>query len=346
MDSGLRRNDVRILIYYYLPFGPLVKIRSCPEDLHYESPVIRRQLQSLMASCWVTIGTVFLAGLLACSTSGDRETLTVFAAASLTQAFTEAAAAFEQEHPVYSVKLNFDGSQRLRVQLDHGARADVFASADERQMDLARESGLLASEAVAFATNTLVVAVSRQAGAQTGNTGATVHSLADLAGEDVKLVLAHPEVPAGRYARAVIDSLAEDPQFGPQYSAQLLENVVSQEPNVRSVLQKVALGEADAGFVYASDLYSVKNILALPVPQKASIVAVYPVAVLRDAANQESAETFIQFLTSLRGQRILQDHGFGPVKSHTGSTSSASPKLSRENPAKADLGLIHGTGER
>ncbi len=144
--------------------------------------------------------------------------------------------------------------------------------------------------------------------------------------------------------------MAEDPRFGPQYAAQLLGNVVSEEPNVRGVLQKVALGEADAGFVYASDLHSVKNavknILALPVPPEANVVAVYPVAVLRDAANIESAETFIQFLTSPRGQRILQNHGFGPASSATGSTSGASAKHSRGNLANADLGLIHGPGER
>ena len=366
MDSGLRRNDEYVTdtlpnfhtsnkTFLIVMKGPICLLAPWGR-FGYDwktSTVIRRHLQSLKAACWVTIGTVFLAGLLACTTSGDRETLTVFAAASLTQAFTEAAAAFEQEHPEYSVKLNFDGSQRLRVQLDHGARADVFASADERQMDLARESGLLAGESVTFATNTLVVAVSmqagqaRQAGAEAGSTNSSpaVHSLADLAGENVKLVLAHPEVPAGRYARTVIESLAQDPRFGPQYSARLLENVVSQEPNVRGVLQKVALGEADAGFVYASDLHSVKNILALPVLQEANVAAVYPVAVLRDAAKQESGETFIQFLTSPRGQRILQNHGFGSASSHTGSTSGASPKFSSENPAKADLGLIHGPGE-
>ncbi|MCH8898765.1 MAG: molybdate ABC transporter substrate-binding protein [Chloroflexi bacterium] len=300
--------------------------------------MIRRQLNSLKTASWVTFGLVFLAGLLSCSTTGDRERLTVFAAASLTQAFTEAAAAFEQQHPQYSVRLNFDGSQRLRVQLDHGARADVFASADERQMDLARESGLLATEPVTFATNTLVVAVSTQS-------RATVHSLADLAGENVKLVMAHPEVPAGGYAKAVIESLSKDPDFGPQYSAQVLENVVSQEPNVRGVLQKVALGEADAGFVYASDVLSLDNILALPVPLEANVVAVYPIAVLRDAVSQESAMTFIQFLTSPSGQRILQDHGFGPIPSLTESTSGGSIDHSSENFRGVGLGLIRRVGE-
>ena len=158
-------------------------------------------------------------------------------------------------------------------------------------MSLVRESGLLASEAVTFATNTLVVAVSAQASAETGSAddSATIHSLADLAGQGVKLVVAHPEVPAGRYTRAVIESLAEDPEFGPQYSAQLLENVVSQEPNVRSVLQKVALGEADAGFIYVSDLLWAENILALAVPPDANVAAVYTVAALRYAAKPETA---------------------------------------------------------
>ena len=299
--------------------------------------MILHQLKSLKTAYWITSGLVFLAGLLSCYTTGDRERLTVFAAASLTRAFTEAAAAFEQEHPEFSVILNFDGSQRLRVQLDHGARADVFASADERQMDLARESRLLATDPVTFATNTLVVAVSTQ-------TRSTVHSLSDLAGEDVKLVMAHPEVPAGGYAKAVIASLSEDPNFGPKYSAQVLENIVSQEPNVRGVLQKVALGEADAGFVYASDVLSADNILALSVPSEANVVAVYPIAVLRDAVSQEAALMFIQFLTSPSGQRILQAHGFGPVPSLTESTSGGSFVHSSEILRGVGLGLIRRVG--
>jgi len=290
-----------------------------------------------MAACRFIIFGSLLAGLLACSASGGRETLTVFAAASLSQAFTEAAAVFENQHPEYSVRLAFDGSQRLRVQLDHGAEADVFASADERQMRLAQDSGLLASEAVSFATNTLIVAVSSQA-------GAIVQSLADLAREDVKLVLAHPEVPAGLYAKAVIESLAEAPEFGPKFSAQLLRNVVSQEPNVRSVLQKVALGEADAGFVYASDVLSADNILALSVPSEANVVAIYPIAVLRDAVSQEAALMFIQFLTSPSGQRILQAHGFGPVPSLTESTSGGSFVHSSEILRGVGLGLIRRVG--
>ena len=266
-------------------------------------------------ACKVSVGGARISGLLACSGTGDNQTLTVFAAASLTQAFAEVGAAFEEEHPEYSIRLAFDGSQRLRVQLEHGAVADLFASADERQLGLAKESGLLASEAVTFATNKLVVAVSSRA-------GALVDSLIDLARDDVKLVLAHPEAPAGRYAFAVIDSLATHPKFGPGYSARLLENVVSQEPNVRGVLQKVVLGEADAGFVYASDASTAESISTLPVPEEANIAAIYPVAVLRSVVNKNAAEEFIQFLISPRSQRILRDHGFSPVPSQIGSKSS------------------------
>ena len=123
-------------------------------------------------------------------------------------------------------------------------------------------------------------------------------------------------------ALAGIDSLAIAPEFGPEYAARLLQNVVSQELNVRSVLQKVALGEADAGFVYASDASAAESISTLPVPEEANIAAIYPVAVLRSVVNKKAAEEFIQFLISPRSQRILRDHGFSPVPSQIGSKSS------------------------
>ena len=153
-------------------------------------------------------------------------------------------------------------------------------------------------------------------------------------------------MPAGRYARAVIDALAEDPEFGPEYAAQLLENVVSHELNVRGVLQKVALGEADAGFVYVSDLVSTDNILALAVPPEANAAAVYPIAILLDAAKPEFAQIFIQFLTSPRGQRILQDHGFGPAGSRTAPNSGSSSKHPGVTAGVAYSGFVHDPRER
>ena len=264
-----------------------------------------------------------------CSTgpaSSGRETLTVFAAASLTEAFAEVATAFELTHPDIAVDLNFSGSQRLRVQLEHGARADVFASADDKQIDRAIASGLVLGRAVEFASNTLIVIVydpaatgpsradANLASPVTPNAGPVVRALTDLAGKGVKLVLAQPEVPAGGYARTVINNLAEDQDNGPAYAERVMANVVSEEPNVRSVLQKVALGEADAGLVYLSDPRLASDISVISLPESANVVATYPMAVLRDAANLPAAQYFVEFVTSVEGQAILRRHGFGPPR--------------------------------
>ena len=239
--------------------------------------------------------------------SGDRQQITVFAASSLAEAFTELAYAFEEEYPGFSVILNFDGSQRLRFQLEHGARADVFASADQRQMELAQDAGLLAGDAIKFASNRPVVIVPKR---EAGDGAPSVQSIADLSSEGVKLALAHEEVPAGRYAREVIRQLAADPSLGPEYADRVLANVVTDEPNVRNVLQKVALGEVDAGFVYYSDAQVASDVLVIQIPDEASVAAVYTIAVLDSSNIPEAAEEFIGYVMSGAGQDILLRHGF------------------------------------
>ena len=271
-----------------------------------------------------------LAAVLACSAgepSGSAKTLTVFAAASLSEAYTDVAAAFEQVNPGISVDLNFAGSQLLRVQLEKGARADVFASADQRHMDLAIESDLVSGEAIIFASNRLVIIVPKTdtkaledlrgtsayaSSAPISEAGSLIGSPADLARKDIKLALAQPEVPAGRYARAVIQRMAQDPHFGLDYAGKVLANVVTEEPNVRHVLQKVALGEVDAGMVYYSDAQVATNISVIPIPNEANVVASYTFALLRDSNQMEVAEAFIKFVLSPHGQAILGDHGFSP----------------------------------
>jgi molybdate transport system substrate-binding protein len=273
---------------------------------------------------------ITLAAVLACSAgvpSGSAKVLTVFAAASLNEAFTEVAAAFEQVNPGISVDLNFAGSQLLRVQLEHGAGADVFASADQRHMDLAIESGLISGDAIVFASNTLVIVVPKadtkyladstetrtDASSPRGSeAGSLIGSSADLARKDIKLALAQPEVPAGRYARAVIQRMAQDPRFGPDYARKVLANVVTEEPNVRRVLQKVALGEVDAGMVYYSDAEVATNISVIAIPNEANVVASYTFALLRDSNQMDLAEAFIKFVLSPPGQAILGEHGFSP----------------------------------
>ena len=162
----------------------------------------------------VAIGPSIIASIIlaACSSgtqSGNTVSLTVFAAGSLTESFTEVAAAFEQANPAISVDLNFAGSQRLRVQLENGARADVFASADQRHMDLAIEAGLMSGEASNFASNVLVIVLPHA----TTTEASSIRSPADLAEKGIKLAIAQPEVPAGNYTRAVIQRLAQDPRL-------------------------------------------------------------------------------------------------------------------------------------
>jgi molybdate transport system substrate-binding protein len=236
--------------------------------------------------------------------------LTVFAASSLTEALEEVATAFEQESSEVSITFNFAGSQLLRTQLEHGAEAEVFASADWTQMNAVVDAGLVLGEPVNFASNQLVVIVSSFA--------PQILSLEDLAKPGTKLVLAQPEVPVGGYARTAIDNLAADPQFGPDYAAQVLANVVSEETNVRNVAQKVALGEADAGIIYQTDAMTesiAQEVRVIDIPEQFNVTASYPIAILRGSDASDLAQRFIDFLLSDRGQQILSQHGFGAGQS-------------------------------
>ena len=260
----------------------------------------------------------------AASGDGSRD-LTVFAAASLANAFPEIADAFVAEHPGASITFNFSGSQRLRTQLDFGAGADVFASADQRQMELAVEAGLIAGDPTSFAGNSLVVIVPLPGATAGPNSAVKIQRLEDLAGNDVKLALALPEVPAGRYALALLRNLeAQYPALGPGYASRVVDNVVTLEPNVRGVFQKVALGEVDAGIVYRTDAateYAAGKVQVVSIPQGSNIVAEYPIAVLRDAANPGLAKEFARFLLGERAQAILKSYGFqrpAPIESPFG----------------------------
>ena len=277
-----------------------------------------------------------LALLAACSAgdtvaSGQPETgekeLVVFAAASLSGAFPELGRGFESANPGVKLRPNFDGSQRLRAQLEFGARAGVFASADERQMALAQEAGVLDGEPAPFAANSLAVAV--PAGGEGRN--AEVRSLHDLAREGVKLALAQPETPAGRYARMVIQNLAADTEsFGASYADRVMSNVVSLETNVRAVVQKVALDEVDAGIVYSTDISgrdAAGKVRAVDIPPEANVAAVYLAAALKGAGNAELAGAFIEYLLSDEAQAILRKRGFGPPPVAGGRWPAAGGRL-------------------
>ena len=248
--------------------------------------------------------------ILACSHSAVSDTrqteLVVFAASSLTDAFRDAAAAFEAENPGVRITLNFDGSQRLRTQLEHGARADLFASADWQQMDILVEAGLVNGEPVKFTSNRLAVVV--YPGFRQDPT------LADLTGPGSKVLIAQETVPAGYYSRTMLANLQGDPAFARDYADQVLANVVSEEANVRNVAQKVALGEADVGIVYQTDAAAPgisQNVLVLTIPEALNVIAAYPIANLRNSTQQDLARLFIEYLMAEEGQQVLRDHGFG-----------------------------------
>jgi molybdate transport system substrate-binding protein len=247
----------------------------------------------------VIVGMAGLLSALAAAPSSAR-TIRVFAASSLTEAFGEIALAFEADHPGTKVEASFAGSQVLRTQIEQGARADVFASADLEHASALAGAGLLGPPRV-FARNRLVVVVPGEA--------ARVASLAGLARPGTRIVVAGPAVPAGRYAAEALRRLDGEGGLGPGFGARVLANVVSEETNVRAVLSKVALGEADAGFVYRTDAATAGGkvrVLELP----AGVVAEYPIGVLRRARDRQAAEAFVEMVLGERGQAILRRHGF------------------------------------
>jgi len=222
--------------------------------------------------------------------SGD---VTVFAGASLTDAFTELGTAFEDANPGTTVTFNFAGSQQLATQITtDGAPADVFASADQTQMDVVGEAALLAGGPVVFARNRLEISV------EPGNP-AGIATLDDLGRDGIGVVLAADEVPAGRYAREALDA------------AGVTVRPVSLETDVRAVLTKVSLGEADAGIVYTSDIAAAEDTVeGVAIPDEDNVIAAYLIATLRDAPSAEAARAFVETVRSEKGQETLDAYGF------------------------------------
>lgn len=234
--------------------------------------------------------------------------ITVFAAASLTDAYAEIGDLIEEEHPNITITITIEtaGSQTLVTQLGEGAQADVLATANTSTMRQAQEEGLVDGEPVIFTANRLVVVT------PTDNP-AGIEGIEDLTGDDIRLVIAGEEVPAGRYARQAICAWAGSDT---EALTEIDDNVVSEEVDVRSVLTKVQLGEADAGIVYASDA-AASEIAGTPVnviefPEDVPTAAVYPIAPVT-GGNTEAADAFISFVLSDEGQRVLEEYGFQPV---------------------------------
>jgi len=241
--------------------------------------------------------------------SAPPTTLTVYAAASLTDAFAELGKQLEADHPGLTVQFSFAGSQQLASQIEQGAPADVFASADQRWMDDVAEKGLVEGEQHVFTRNRLVVIVPRTNPARIGK-------LEDLTRRGTKIVVAAEAVPVGRYTREVLQKLARAPGYPARYEQRVLANVVSQEENVKSVVAKVQLGEADAGFVYRSDLTPAASryVRVFEIPDAYNAVARYPIAFVKGGRNADAARWFLDLVLSAQGQQVLQRHGLMPAE--------------------------------
>jgi molybdate transport system substrate-binding protein len=259
---------------------------------------MKRERPTAMRAPFV-LAALLLASACPAATSTTRE-VRVFAAASLARAFSRAQ---EQLDGTVTLQLSFAGSQQLALQLAHGARADVFASADERWMDDVAERGLLAETPRLFARNRLVVVT------PASNPGG-VEGLADLARPGVKLVLASDAVPAGRYSREVLRKLQAE--FGSDFAARALANLVSEEETVQAVVAKVQLGEADAGIVYVSDVAPAvrEKLRVLTLPAATDVDARYFIGLLKNAPNPAGGRALIAWLLQPAGQRLLCEHGF------------------------------------
>ncbi len=242
--------------------------------------------------------------LIATPVSGQQGVnLTVFATSSLTDSFSEIGKAFDIKTGS-KTNFQFAGSQILRTQLENGAKADVYASANSAQFDPLIKAGLIAG-GVAFTKNRLVVIVPKKG---KGN----VKTLSDLAKPGVKLVIADKTVPVGAYSRQILETLGKSDQFGADYTARVLKNVVSEETNVRQVALKVQLGEADAGMVYTTDVTPnlAPNVIQIAIPTRYNVIAKYLIGVLKNSSNPDAARAFTDFVLSKDGQKILGKWGF------------------------------------
>ena len=260
-----------------------------------------RQEQKFLAIAAIILAASSLVG------AADDE-LTVFTAASLTGAFGEIGQLYENETGM-SVAFNFDGSQALRTQIENGAYADLFASANKKHMNALRDGGLINnSSMVVFTRNRISLIIPR-------DNPAKINNLSDLARPGLKIVMGTKDVPVGDYALQIIDKLGNDSAYGPDYKAAVLANVISQETNVNYVVTKVALGEADVGFAYVSDITEdmADRVDKIDIPDGFNVIAEYPIAVMQESERPARSQDFVNLVTSDRGKAILERYGFAPA---------------------------------
>ena len=263
-----------------------------PADRPAPRPGLRRPAVLALALTGVLTGMTSGCGA-GGGVGSEQRSLEVLAAASLTETFTELARRFEDDHADVTVRLVFDSSATLAEQVDQGAPADVLATADERTMQVVVDAGGTAGEPTLFATNRLVLVT------PAGNP-AGISSVADLADPQVSYVVCVPTAPCGAVARTVLDASG------------VTTAAASEEVDVKAVLAKVTLDEADAGLVYVTDAVAAGDRVAeIEIPAAQDTVTGYPLAALTEADDPDLAEEWVDLVLSGEGQQVLRDAGFG-----------------------------------
>ncbi len=238
----------------------------------------------------------------------EPKELTVFTAASLTGAFAEIGQMYENETNV-SVAFNFDGSQVLRTQVENGAYADIFVSANKKQMSALKAGGFMNNSTISvFTRNKPALIVPK-------DNPAKIQNISDLARPGLKIVIGIKEVPIGDYTLQILDKLANDTAYGPEFKKNVMANVVSNETNVNYIVSKVTLGEADAGIAYKSDVTGelAGKITKIEIPDEYNVIAEYPIGMLNQSKYPSEAEEFINLVKSEVGMAVLEKYGFEPV---------------------------------
>jgi molybdate transport system substrate-binding protein len=258
---------------------------------------------------------VALLGLVGALPAAAEDEVVVFAAASLKEAFGDLAGVFEKAHPGVKVRLSLAGSQELRTQIEQGATADVFAAADLEHMAALRDEGMVGQPAV-FARNEPVLVVPRA-------NPAGIHAFVDLP-RAKRLVVGAPEVPIGGYTVRIFEGAGK--KLGAAFRSKVEAAVVSRELNVRQVLAKVTLEEADAGLVYRTDgLAAGDRVVVIPIPADVNVVAEYPIALISGSKHAALAQALVALVLSADGQRRLGKAGFAVARSPETSGSARVP---------------------
>jgi len=265
----------------------------------------------LLAAGIIILALLLVAG---CTSAGSapapgKKELTVFAAASLTGAMTDIAKAYEAAHPDTKIVLNFNNAAALRTQIEQGAHADLFLSANTKYMTALQDEGMIINDSVkVFATTDLAIIVPN-------DNRANITGLPDLARPGIRLVMVVKEGPLGDYTRQALEKTANDPGFGPAYRDAVLRNVISEEPTLPSLIAKLRIGEADAGIALESDVSNEDRVFltAIPIPDQYNVIAVFPLGIVQRSTDKVRAAAFTDYILSPEGAAVLARYGFVPA---------------------------------